>query len=68
MFRPVVQQMAALAQGPDVAVPAPAMGWVVVEVGRREHDLGRADRRVLGQGRRGDLAATAVAPGLPPLA
>ena len=43
---PVVQQVAPLAQGPDVAVPPAAMRRIVVEVGRRQHHLGRAHRRI----------------------
>src|SRR3954447_1227672 len=57
--------MTSLAQGPDVAVPPPAMGRVVVEVGRRQHDLGRPDRRsVLGRGGRGAPATPSIPPGL----
>ena len=51
MLGPVVQQMAALAECFDVAMPSPAMGRVMVEMGRRQHDLGRPHRRILGQGR-----------------
>jgi hypothetical protein len=39
-----MQQMASLAQGPDVAVLATAVRRVVVEVRGGEHDLGRPDR------------------------
>ena len=38
---PVVQQVAPLAQGSNVAVLAAAMGRVMVEMRRRQHDLGR---------------------------
>ena len=64
VFEPVVQQMAALAQGPDVAVPAATMARIMVEMRRRQHDLGRAER--LGFGRHGhaDPATPAVAPGV----
>ena len=65
VLRPVVQQMAPLAQGPDVAVPPPAMGGILVEMCCRQHDLGGPDRHIREQGRRGDPAAPAVAPGLP---
>ena len=51
MLRPVMQQVAPLAERSDVAVLAAAMRRVVVEMGRRQHDLGHADRRILGQGR-----------------
>jgi hypothetical protein len=40
------------------------MRRVVVEVSRREDDLGCADLLVLGQGRRGDPAAATIAPDL----
>jgi hypothetical protein len=40
------------------------MGRVMVEMGCRQHDPGRPDRRILGRGRRGDLAAPTAAPGL----
>ena len=62
VLRPVMQQVAPLAERPDVAMPAPTMSRIVVEVRRRQHHLGRPDRRSLGQGRRGDP----VAPGDPP--
>jgi hypothetical protein len=58
MLGPVVEQMAALAQRPDVAVPPAAVPGVVVEMRRRQHHLGRPHRRHLGQGGAGDLAAT----------
>ena len=51
MLRAVMQQMAPLAQRSDVAVLAAAMRRVVVEMRRRQHDLGHADRRIFGQGR-----------------
>ena len=38
---PVVQQMAPLAECLDIAVPAPAVRGIMVEVGGRQHDLGR---------------------------
>ena len=56
--------MAALAQGPDVAVPALAMRQVVVEMGRGQHHPGRPDRRIPGRGGRGDLPPAAIPPGL----
>src|SRR4051794_28796135 len=55
--------MAPLAERLDVAVPPPAMGRVMVEVGCRQHHPGRPDRRsVPGRGGRGELAALAVPP------
>ena len=64
MLWPVVEQMAPLVHGSDIAVTPPAMGWVMVEMRCRQHDLGRPDRSILGRGRAGGLAASAVAPGL----
>ena len=64
MLRPVMQQMAALAQGPHVAVLAAAVRGVVIEVRRRQHHLGRSEQLTNSQGGRGDLAAIAVAPSL----
>ena len=62
MLWPIVQQVAPLAQGPDVAVPAPTMGRIVIEMRCRQHHLGRPKRRI--QGRRGDLTTSTVPPGL----
>ena len=64
MLGPVMQQMAPLAERLDVAVPAAAVRGVVVEMRRRQHDLGRPARLLLGRGRAGDLAAAAITPGL----
>ena len=44
MLGAVVQQMASLAERLDVAMPAPAMRGVVVEMSGRQHDLGRRPR------------------------
>ena len=54
MLGPVVQQVAPLAQRPDVAVPPAAVSGVVVEMRRRQHHLGRPHRLLLGRGRAGD--------------
>ena len=51
VFRAVMQQMAPLAECSNIAVPAPAMCRVMVEVGGRQHDLGRPHWHILGQGR-----------------
>jgi len=64
---PVVQQVAPLAQRPDIAVPPAAVPGVVVEMRRRQHHPGRPHRLLLGRGRRGDRPAPAVAPGPPRL-
>jgi hypothetical protein len=58
MLGSVVEQMAPLAERLDVAVSPPAMARVVVEMRRRQHQLGHPHRHSLGQGRAGDLAAT----------
>ena len=55
MLGPVVQQVAPLAECPDVAVPAPAMGRVMVEMRRRQHDLGRATGASSGRAGEGTL-------------
>ena len=47
MLWPVVQQMAALAERLDVAMPAPAVAGIVVEMGSCQHDLGRPYRRAI---------------------
>ena len=60
VFRPVMQQMASLAQGADIAVPASTVRRVMIEMRGRQHDLGRPEWRILGQGRRGDLATSTV--------
>ena len=57
-----MQHVAPLTERPDVAVSAPTMGRVVIEVCSRQHDLGRPERHI--RGRRGDLATSAVPPGL----
>jgi hypothetical protein len=64
MLGPVVQQVTPLAQRFDIAVPASAVAGIVVEMGRCQHDLGRPYRHIFGQGRRGDPAASSVAPSL----
>ena len=64
MLRPVMEQVTSLAESPDVAMPPPTMRRVMVEMCRRQHHLGRPDRGAVGQGRRGDLAASTVPPGL----
>src|SRR4051794_8567833 len=43
VFRPVVQQVTALAERPDVTVFAAAMGGIMVEMSCRQHHPGRAD-------------------------
>src|SRR3954452_24280228 len=63
VLRPVVEQVAPLAECPDVAVLATAMGRVMVEMRCRQYHLGGPDRR-LSQGRRGNPAAPTVPPGL----
>ena len=50
VLRPVMQHMAALAKRPDVAVPPPTVGRVVIEMGGRQHHLGCPDWCILGQG------------------
>src|SRR5690349_5481444 len=64
MLGPVVQQMAALAERPEIAVARAAMRRVVVEMRRRQHDLSHPCRRIRGWGGRGDPASFAVAPDL----
>jgi hypothetical protein len=51
MLGPIVEQMTPLAERLDVAVPASAVPRVVVEMRRRQHDLGRSARLLLGRGR-----------------
>lgn len=63
MLRSVVQHVAPLAERPDVAVPASATCRVMIEMGRRQHHLGRPKRYII-QARRGDLTTSTVAPGL----
>jgi hypothetical protein len=58
----IIQQMAALAERFDVAVPWPAVPWVVVEVGCGQHHLvvrGSVSSLRVGQG---NLATFAIAP------
>ena len=62
MLGPVVQEVAALAERLEIAMPRTAMRRIVVEMGRCQHNLGRPGRRVRGQGGRGDFAALAIAP------
>ena len=62
VFRPVMQHMAALAERPDVAVPAPAVGRIVVQMCGRQHDLRRADRLI--PARRGGPTAVPIPPSL----
>jgi hypothetical protein len=47
MLRAVMQQVAALAECLDVAVPTAAMGWVVIKVGCCQYDLGGSYRHIL---------------------
>ena len=56
MLRPVVEQMAPLAERLDVAVPAAAVPWVMIEMRRGQDDLGRSARLLLGRGRAGDCS------------
>ena len=65
VVRPVVQQVAALTQGSDIAVLATTVCRVMVEMGRGQDDLGGSEKLTFGQGGRGDLTAAAVAPLLP---
>ena len=51
VLRPVMQQVAPLAQRPDVAVPASTVRRVVIEMCSRQHDLGRPERHIAGQAR-----------------
>ena len=62
MLGPVVQKMAALAERLEIAMTWAAMRRIVVEMCRRQHDLGRPGRHVQGRGGGGDLAALAVPP------
>ena len=64
MLWSVVQHVAPLAERPDVAMPPTAMSWIMIEMCGRQHHLGCPDWCILGQGRRGDLAASPVAPSL----
>ena len=64
MFRPVMQQVASLAECPDIAMPPAAMSRVMVEMGCSEYDPCRSYCRYCHRnGWRYGLAA-AVAPGL----
>src|SRR5688572_13275550 len=64
VLRPVMKQVAPLAQRFDVAVSPPAMRRVMVEMRRRQHHPGGTGQLSLGQGGRGDPAAATVPPGL----
>ena len=62
MLWPIMEHVTPLTERPDVAVPASTVGRVVIEMCSRQHGLRRPERRI--RGRRGDLAASAVPPGL----
>ena len=62
MLWSVVQHVAPLAERPDVAMPATAMSWIMVEMCSRQHDLGRPERHI--RGRQGDLTTSTVPPDL----
>ena len=44
MLEPIVKHVAALAERLEVA--RPIVGWVVIKVGRRQHNMGGADQRL----------------------